>query len=130
MGHSQGTSQMFYAAATEQDLIASKVNLFVACAPVTRMNGTSSSIKITSSHLSMVEGALYHMSIHEIFYSGYRNEWNTFMSSFTGKMLGSMKDLIVKALGSSASYNNEERGIVASNRFPNEASTKELFHYG
>jgi hypothetical protein len=58
---------MFYAASTNQDLIFSKVNLFVALAPVTRMNGTTTSIKLISDNLSMVEGALYSMSIHELF---------------------------------------------------------------
>jgi hypothetical protein len=51
------------------------------------------------------------------------------MDSFTGKMLSGMKDLISKAV-SSGSYTNEIRDIAASCRFPNEASTKELFHYG
>jgi pimeloyl-ACP methyl ester carboxylesterase len=36
IGHSQGTSQMFYALSTNEDSIASKVNLFIALAPVVR----------------------------------------------------------------------------------------------
>ena len=69
------------------------------------------------------------MSIHEIFDTKTRDHLNSFMSSFTGKMLGSMIDLVVKAVNS-AEYDNVERNEAASIRFPNEASTKELFHYG
>jgi len=100
MGHSQGTSQMFYASTTNQDWITANVNLFVACAPVTRMNGASTSMKVTSSSLSMVEGALYSMSIYEIFDTGTRDKYNAFMSSFTGKTLSSMSSLISKAVNS------------------------------
>ena len=58
---------MFYAASTDQDSIASKVNLFIACAPVTRMNGTSKSLKLASNELPTVKLALSMLSIHEVF---------------------------------------------------------------
>ena len=35
IGHSQGTTAMFYALAKNQDLLKSKINLFVALAPAT-----------------------------------------------------------------------------------------------
>lgn len=108
MGHSQGTSQMFYAASAHQDLIASKVNLFVACAPVTRLNGTSTSLKVTSSSLGMVESALYSMSIYEVFDSTTRDKYNSFMNSFTGKTLSSMASLISKVV-SSGDYSDPVR---------------------
>jgi lysosomal acid lipase/cholesteryl ester hydrolase len=37
VGHSQGTSQMYYALATNENYIASKVNLFVALGPVMKL---------------------------------------------------------------------------------------------
>lgn len=120
---------MFYAASANQDLITSKVNLFVACAPVTRMNGTTTSIKVAASTLKVTEGTLYSMSIYELFDTSTRNKLNAFMDSFTGKMLSSISHLISKAV-SSTTYSNPVRSEAASNRFPNEASTKEVFHYG
>jgi pimeloyl-ACP methyl ester carboxylesterase len=45
MGHSQGTSQMFYALSKFPNEISSRVNLFVACAPVTRMANADPSLK-------------------------------------------------------------------------------------
>lgn len=38
VAHSQGTTQMFYALAKNQEEIAKRVKLFVALGPVTRMN--------------------------------------------------------------------------------------------
>jgi len=45
-GHSQGTSQMFYALAKDEASVMSKINLFVACAPVALMNGVTFDVKI------------------------------------------------------------------------------------
>jgi len=77
----------------------------------------------------MVKGALYAMSVHEVFDSHTRDKWNGFLGSFAGKILKGMKDLISKAV-SSGNYTDKKREAAASCRFPNEASTKELFHYG
>ena len=38
MGHSQGTSQMFYALAVKEDFWKERINVFIACAPVIMPN--------------------------------------------------------------------------------------------
>jgi len=42
IGHSQGTTQMFMAASVNPDYYRSKINVFVALAPVARLNNTLS----------------------------------------------------------------------------------------
>ncbi len=42
VGHSQGTSQMYYALATNEDYLSTKVNLFVALGPVMRLTNCRS----------------------------------------------------------------------------------------
>ena len=42
VGHSQGTTQMFYALSKHEDFWAERLNLFVALAPVTRLDHTAS----------------------------------------------------------------------------------------
>jgi pimeloyl-ACP methyl ester carboxylesterase len=42
VGHSQGTSQMYYALATNEDHLSTKVNLFVALGPVMRLTNCRS----------------------------------------------------------------------------------------
>ena len=120
---------MFYAASKNQDQIFEKVNLFVALAPVTRLNGASKSLKLASSQLPMIKDALFTMSIHEIFDNHDRKKWTGFMNSITGRILNGFKNIISKAV-SSGEYTDPQRELAASCRFPNEASTKELFHYG
>ena len=46
LGHSQGTSQMYYGLATNQDFFLKRVNLFVALAPVVRMQDTRTSLHL------------------------------------------------------------------------------------
>ena len=93
------------------------------------MNGTTTSIKVAASSLSMIETALYSMSVYEVWDTESRNKYNAFMDSFTGKTLSSIGHLISDAV-SSAEYSDPVRSKASSNRFPNEASTKEIFHYG
>ena len=42
MGHSQGTTQMFYALSTNEKWIKERVNLFVALAPIASMRDATS----------------------------------------------------------------------------------------
>lgn len=51
IGHSQGTSQMFYGTAMFEDYFASKVNLFVALGPVTKIPHSKDFIPWTSKHI-------------------------------------------------------------------------------
>lgn len=44
IGHSQGTTQMFYALATNQDYFAERVSVFIALAPVTAIHNEESII--------------------------------------------------------------------------------------
>lgn len=44
IGHSQGTSQMFYALAKNEAAFKDKINLFVALAPITRLDHTTNSM--------------------------------------------------------------------------------------
>ena len=44
IGHSQGTSQMFYALSDDPTYWKKKVNLFVALAPVTMLHDTKSEL--------------------------------------------------------------------------------------
>ena len=120
---------MFYAASKNQDQIAEKVNLFIALAPVTRLNGASKSLKMAASQLPMIRDALLITNVHEIFDNQDRDKWTGFMNSITGKILKGFKNLISKAV-SSGDYTDPVRELAASCRFPNEASIKELFHYG
>lgn len=76
----------------------------------------------------MIKDALLSMSIHDLF-DNTKNKMTGFMNSIVGKILIGFKNIISKAV-SSSDYSDKTRELAASCRFPNEASTKELFHYG
>lgn len=42
IGHSQGTTQMFYGLATDHDFWVERINLFIALAPVVNLSNTDS----------------------------------------------------------------------------------------
>jgi len=46
IGHSQGTSQMFYALSDKPDFWQERVNLFIALAPVTNLANCSSDLLV------------------------------------------------------------------------------------
>ena len=46
IGHSQGTSQMFYGLAENQDFWKDRLNLYVALAPVTRLDHAKSELMV------------------------------------------------------------------------------------
>ena len=131
MGHSQGTSQMFYALSKFQNEISSRVNLFIACAPVTRMGHADSDLKPIASELGFIEGTMDHVSVYNMFPTNLVNSFNSLTDSLAGRLFKSMSSVLSNAVRSSNPvYENQERNKAASCRFPNEASTKEFYHYG
>jgi hypothetical protein len=67
IGHSQGTTQMFYQLAKSNTDWKDKINLFVALAPVTRMaNASSELMKFFSTGADDIKNALYAIHIYHI----------------------------------------------------------------
>ena len=51
VGHSMGTTQLFYALSDQPDFWKERLNLFVALAPVTRLDNTGSDLFLYGSKL-------------------------------------------------------------------------------
>ena len=67
VGHSQGTTQMFYALQANPSYWNSKINLFVAAAPVTRLDHTTNPfIKFISEFTKQVEDAFLLFHVYHI----------------------------------------------------------------
>lgn len=67
IGHSQGTTQMFYALAETQEYIASKVNVFVAFAPITKIANTDSeALKWAAMFYNELDDAASVLGIHAL----------------------------------------------------------------
>ena len=76
VGHSQGTTQMFYALTQmEEEFLESRVNLFVALAPVVRLkNCKDDGLKMAAKSLSFFEKKIKDYHMHEFF----GPEWKLF----------------------------------------------------
>ena len=71
MAHSQGTTQMFYALTASQDYWKSKVNLFVALAPITRLDHTTNGLlSFFAGAVSLVGNTLTFFHVYDLFGSG------------------------------------------------------------
>jgi len=122
---------MFYALSKFQNEISSRVNLFIACAPVTRMAHADPNLKPIANELGFIEGTMDHVSVYNMFPTNLVNTLNSIGGSVAGRLFKSMSRVIENATSSSNPvYENQERVKAASCRFPNEASTKEFYHYG
>jgi len=114
IGHSQGTSQMFWALANDQDHYLSRVNAFVALAPVANMAHVDLAVKASTLML----GTARYIAEHDNFYSLFNPE-----------------EMDLSALGKSGqvllNFVNFFGGIfLGHDPDPKESSTKMVWHYG
>ena len=71
MGHSMGTSQMFYGISSNQSYFKSKVNLFISAAPITRLDHTTNDLlQVFAGAVTLIGDTLYTFHIYDIFGSG------------------------------------------------------------
>lgn len=109
----------------------SKINLFVACAPVARMNDVTFDVQVESFNLPVAEAALGALGLHHLWDDDMRTNLNDFGQTPFAQLVG-FNDVILFLISNleSTAYSSKERVAVIRNRFPNTCSTKELFHYG
>jgi hypothetical protein len=76
VGHSQGNTQMFYALTQmEEEFLDSRVNLFVAMAPIVRLkNCENRGIKKMATYRNTIVNTLKWNNIYELF----GKNWNSF----------------------------------------------------
>eukprot|EP00356_Strombidium_inclinatum_P005623 CAMPEP_0170493504 /NCGR_PEP_ID=MMETSP0208-20121228/14004_1 /TAXON_ID=197538 /ORGANISM="Strombidium inclinatum, Strain S3" /LENGTH=248 /DNA_ID=CAMNT_0010769439 /DNA_START=191 /DNA_END=937 /DNA_ORIENTATION=+ len=68
IGHSQGTAQMFYAIPSREDFWKERLNLFVALAPITRLDHTKSTIfKQMAKHYKVLTSMTNLAHIYDFF---------------------------------------------------------------
>jgi len=69
---------MFYALWKDEASVMSKINLFVACAPVARMNDVTFDIEVGSFNLPVAEAALGALGLHHLWDDVMRTNLNDF----------------------------------------------------
>lgn len=126
VGHSQGTTQMFYALATNEDYLKDRINLFVALAPCTRMDHGSliNILSILAKFEWFLEAKLAEVGIYELFGKGWEIEFEKIIKQIPGlSNLRQYEDM------SNQKMDNPEKAKVFEGHFPHGSSVRALAHY-
>lgn len=126
IGHSQGTTQMFYALSKNEEFYNDKINLFIALGPVTNLANGKSALLTLLATLG-VQYALEFIGLYEMFPRGY----------LTNKIYSVACDVIppICSLGlfliadENTKNDNLDRMPVMMAHFPSGSSLMSFIHY-
>ena len=126
IGHSQGTTQMFYGIAKQEEFWKERLNLYVALAPVTRIDHCGSDLFVFLSNVwRLFEDSLYLVHVYSIL--------GPIAAEGTKIACGIMPEFCKFAEGflitSDPSLDNTDRFQVYMGHFPAGASVQSLVHY-
>lgn len=126
IGHSQGTSQMFYGLSANQTFWEERLNLFAALAPVTRLTHTGSDLfKLAAQMEGTIAEVASALHVWDIL--------GPFCSAGTTALCGALPSLCQMAEGFLITQNpkldNTARFQVYMGHFPAGASVQSLLHY-
>ena len=118
---------MYSALSENTDNLQSKLNLFIALAPIVNLKSTTNSLfRSASAHWSALETTAHIIRLYELRSPGQDHAMNTFCNWF-----GSICNGITKLLNITPSpWNVEERSQVDVDRPLSSASLDQVVHYG
>ena len=128
IGHSQGTTQMFYGLANWEDYYKEKISIFVALAPVTMLPNTDTTLfHLASDFYDELDDTFDLLNIHSVL----NNTWYT---SDTVAVFCNLLPPFCLALESlfvsnDTEYDDQDRFQVYMNHEPNGCGVKALLHY-
>ena len=127
IGHSQGTTQMFYALATNNEYWKDKINLFVALAPVVDLASTDSTLIKYAAKLDNVAGYFVRLfGKHELFPRGASIP----KDSYWCQLIPGCKVSMAFLDSIFYSFEAADREKAYLSHFPNGASLQQLLHFG
>ena len=127
MGHSQGTSQMFYAVSAHQEFWKERLNLWIALAPVTKLDHTKSDLFLLFAQFtSIIQEAANLLHVWSILGGP---------SNAASKLIcGTIPDICLFGesflITQDPSLDDKDRFAVYMSHFPAGASVQSLVHYG
>jgi pimeloyl-ACP methyl ester carboxylesterase len=128
-GHSQGTTQMYYAAVHEPEYIKEKINLFVALAPVVKLtHGKSNIIDLAADHYTLLKDTFKLIGLNELLPANWLQQTSTDI------ICGAIPSFCLWAESFVAttdpSLDDTERFQVYMGHFPSGTSLNCILHYG
>lgn len=127
IGHSQGTSQMFYAMSNNPTYWKGKLNLFVALAPVASLTHCSNTLMQTAAkYESEIRTASNALKLWSIATPGLDTK---VVSAFCGKVPNFCNELQRFATTSDPNADDADRFSVYMGHFPAGTSLQSIYHY-
>lgn len=116
---------MFYGLASNEAFFKERINLFVALAPVVRLDNSQlcHNLNVLTRFDRMLEDKLSSLGIYELFGKGWEIEFEKISASVPG--LSGMRKYEKQILGSE----NNERQKVFEGHFPHGSSVRAVMHY-
>ena len=125
VGHSQGTSQIFYALATNEDYLKDRINLVVAFAPILRLGNTTDAVlKALAVGRPLLESTVNTLGLWELM----GKDWKDIKGPLCS-VLPPVCELVDDIVSASSPYNDQERYKASLSKFPNAISWREISHY-
>ena len=127
IGHSQGSSQMFYALSAHPDYWNEKIDLFVALAPVTSLTHSPAKfLKSVKKHMSQLKSAVNWLQIYVVLQDGIAS----FMTSKLCYLVPAFCNEIYSYISTSdPTLDDQDRFQVYMGHYPNGASVQSMLHY-
>lgn len=128
IGHSQGTTQVFYGLSEFEDLYKDKMSIFVALAPVTKLTNTDCALfHIASDLYDEIDDTLSTLRIHSVLnYTWYTSETAKIFCNTIPSLCLALESIFVT---NNTDYDDQDRFQVYMNHEPNGSSVKALLHY-
>lgn len=128
VGHSQGTTQMFYGLAHNEAYFKDKVSVFVALAPVTQIAHTQAAIfQWLSLFYDEFDDTLNTLNIHSILNNTWYN--SDIEKVFCGLLPPLCKLMEALFITQNPALDDSDRYNVYLGHMPNGSSTKAVLHY-
>lgn len=127
IGHSQGTTQMFCALSENLEFFKKRMNLFIALAPVAKVENCSSGIIKKTAETPTIEKMLKKFKVYEMMPSKGKN--NT-AQAFFAKLMPEFSNLGIKFLADDDPNTINQRQLDAYlAHFPAGSSLKTVLHF-
>ncbi|CDW91490.1 ab-hydrolase associated lipase region family protein [Stylonychia lemnae] len=126
VGHSQGTTQMFCALSNNMDYFRSRLNLFVALAPVVKLDNCSNSLIKLVKDSKTIEQMMVKYGLYEL----TPLKSNKKSVAYLHRLLPSISDLGIKLLSDEDTSEINPKSIEAfMAHYPSGTSLKTLLHF-
>ena len=117
---------MFYALSTNEDSIASKVNLFIAHAPVVRFKNAPWKIQIAKMLQNPIEGLFGKYKISSLFGVNFIE---TLKQIENDTILGSFIHAIASAVIGNPAFNSAKWSQISGSWSPARCSVRQMLHF-